>query len=62
MKTRTFDAANYITAFADVVEYLNAVLEENGAAALTQALGTVARSEGMTAIAERAGLKREELY
>ena len=62
MRTRRFDAANYIDEPADVVEYLNAVLEENDPAALTQALGTLARSEGMTAIAERCGLKREGLY
>lgn len=62
MKTRRFDAANYITSPEDVVEYLNAVLEENDPAALTQALGTIARSEGMTRIAEKTGLKREGLY
>jgi probable addiction module antidote protein len=62
MKTRRFDAANYINTPEDVVEYLNAVLEENDPAALTQALGTVARSEGMTSIAERTGLKSEGLY
>jgi probable addiction module antidote protein len=45
-----------------VVEYLNAVLAEDDTAALTQALGTVARSQGMTSIAEKAGLKREGHY
>ena len=45
-----------------MVEYLNAVLAEDDTAALTQALGTVARSQGMTSIAEKTGLKREGHY
>lgn len=62
MKTRRFDAATYITTPENVVEYLNAVLAEDDTAALTQALGTVARSQGMTRIAEKTGLKREGHY
>ena len=62
MKTRKFDASNYITTLDDVVAYLNVALEENDPCALTQALGTVARSKGLTKIAEMAGLKREDLY
>lgn len=62
MRTRKFDAANCIQTPDDVVEYLSVVLEENDPSALKQALGTVERSEGMTKIAERAGLKHEGLY
>ncbi|MBX3687976.1 MAG: putative addiction module antidote protein [Dokdonella sp.] len=45
-----------------IAEYLTIVLEENDAAALADALGTVARARGMTAVAQDAGLAREALY
>ena len=62
MKTHEFDEARYIHDYEDVVAYLNVVLEENDLDALIQAIGTVARSEGMTKIAQRTGLNRESLY
>ncbi len=63
-KTRTtpWDAADYIETPEDVVEFLQAALEENDPAVLTEALGVVARAKGMTAIAQRTGLSRESLY
>lgn len=62
MKTRRFDEANYIETADDVVAYLDVVLEENDLAALYEAIGTVARSKGMTEISRRTGLSRESLY
>ena len=62
MAFREFDAAEFIDTPEAVVDYLNVVAEENGLAALYEALGTVARSEGMSRIAERTGLSRESLY
>lgn len=62
MTTGEFDAASYIETPDDVAAYLTVVLEDEGSSALVEALGTVARSEGMTRIAERTGLKREGLY
>ena len=62
MTTRVFDAASYIETPDDVAAYLNVILEEEGPSALVEAIGTVARSEGMTRIAELTGLKREGLY
>ena len=51
-------------AFAD--EYLSAALDEagepGGKEALLSALRHVAEAQGMTAVAERAGIPRESLY
>lgn len=57
-----FDAAEHLRDEADIAAYLNAVLEENDPSALAEALGTVARARGMTAVAESAGIAREALY
>ena len=57
-----FDAAEFITEADDVLAYLNIVLEENDPAAFAAALGTVARSAGMSKISEHTGLARESLY
>ena len=62
LRTNEFDEARYIHDYDDVVAYLNVVLEENDLDALVDAIGTVARSEGMTKISERTGLNRESLY
>lgn len=57
-----FDAAEHLRDEADIAAYLNAVLEENDPSSLAEALGTVARARGMTAVAESAGIAREALY
>lgn len=62
METSKFDVADYINTIEDVQAYLNVVLEENDLAALYEAIGTVARSRGMTAISKDTGLSRESLY
>lgn len=62
METYGWDASKHIHTADDVRAYLNIVLEENDPAALVQALGTVARSAGMTQIARETGLTREGLY
>ena len=62
LQTTPFDAAKYITEPAHVIELLNDALESGDAGYIANALGVVARSEGMTAIAEKAGVKRQALY
>ena len=62
VKTRAFDPANYLHTPADIAEYLKAALEDGDAAAITSALGDVARAKGMTQIARDTGLSREALY
>lgn len=62
METFEWDASSHIHTAEDVCAYLNIVLEENDPLALVQALGTVARSAGMSQIARETGLTREGLY
>lgn len=59
---RTFDIAEYLDDENAVAKYLTIVLEENDPSAVAQALGTIARARGMTAVAESAGIAREALY
>ena len=59
---KEFDPAEYLTDPEDVVEYLNAFLEDGSAQEVAMALGTVARSEGMSRIARDTGLNRVSLY
>ncbi|WP_339691153.1 addiction module antidote protein [uncultured Parasphingorhabdus sp.] len=62
LQTTPFDAAKYITEPGHVIELLNDALESGDAGYIANALGVVARSEGMTMIAEKSGVKRQALY
>lgn len=62
LETTRFDAAEHLKTAEEVSAYLNIVLEEKNPASFMRALGTVARSEGMTEVARRAGVSRENLY
>ncbi|THV15603.1 addiction module antidote protein [Rhizobium rhizophilum] len=57
-----FDAADYLDTPEARADYMAAALEEGDAVEIRRALNTVARSLGMTAVAEEAGLGRESLY
>lgn len=57
-----FDAADYLGSPEARADYMAAALEEGDASEIRRALNTVARSLGMTAVAEEAGLGRESLY
>lgn len=59
-----YDTADYLSSPEDAVAYLEAVLEEAGddSALIAQALGTVARSGNLSAVARKAGVSREGLY
>jgi probable addiction module antidote protein len=59
---RPFDAANYLQTEADIIDYLDAVLEDDDPALLAAALGDIARARGMTSLAQATGLSRESLY
>ena len=61
-KTTRFDAADFLETPEDVVAYLDVVLESGDPAEFAHALGTVARSKGMTEIAKTSGVTRESLY
>ncbi|MDY0213251.1 MAG: putative addiction module antidote protein [Desulfuromonadaceae bacterium] len=57
-----FDMAQELRSEADIIEYLQQVLEEGDGAELAAALGHIAKSRGMSEIARASGIKREALY
>ncbi|MEW6354452.1 MAG: addiction module antidote protein [Pseudomonadota bacterium] len=62
VKTRPYDAAEYLETEEDMAAYLEAALEEGDPALVIHALGVIARARGMTQIARDSGLRRESLY
>ena len=66
VKTHPFDAADYINTPEDVATFRQAAFEEafeaDDPGFIAQALGIVARSRGMSAIADKTGRSREQLY
>ena len=62
VKTRKWDAAEYLETDAQVAAYLNAALEDGDAAWVTAALGDIARAKGMSKLAIDTGFGRESLY
>lgn len=62
LKTYPWDAADHLDTTEDIIAYLEAALEENDPSLVTAALGDIARSKGMTQIAQATGLGRESLY
>ena len=66
VKTYPFDAADYINTPEDVAAFLQAAFDEAFEADdpdfIAHALGIVARSKGMTQIADKTGRSREQLY
>ena len=61
-KTLPWDPADYLEDSGDVVAYLEAAFEDGDPQVIAGALGDVARSKGMTAVAAKSGLGRESLY
>jgi probable addiction module antidote protein len=63
-KTRTipWDAADSLKSDEDIAHDLEAVFEDGDPQLIAAALGDIARSKGMTRIAEASGLGRESLY
>ncbi|ADU64920.1 putative addiction module antidote protein [Desulfurispirillum indicum] len=57
-----FDMAEHLKSEADMLEYLQQVLEEGDSGELAAALGHVAKARGMSQIALASGIKREALY
>ena len=62
IKTRPFDAAEYVKTPEMIAAYLGDALASGNAAEFQDALNTVARARGMTEIARASGLGRENLY
>ncbi len=61
-KTLPWDPADYLEDSSDVVAYLEAAFEDGDPQVIAGAIGDVARSKGMTAVAAKSGLGRESLY
>lgn len=62
LKTRPFDAANYLANEEEMALYLDIVMAEGDTALLAAALGDIARARGMSQLARDTGLSRESLY
>lgn len=62
METSKFDIANYLDNDEMIAEYLNTVLEDGDHSGLIVAIGHIAKSIGMTKIAEKTGMSRPSLY
>jgi len=62
LKLKPFDMADYIKTPEDVEVYLQVALEEKDPEFFQEALGTVARSKGMQAIARQSKTTRAGLY
>lgn len=62
LETVRFDAGRFLETPEDVIRYLELALEEDDPALFQKALGDVARSRGMSAIAEASGINRTALY
>ena len=62
MTTTKFDIADYLDSEEMIAEYLNTVLEDGESSDLIIAIGHIAKSIGMTKIAEKTGMSRPSLY
>ena len=62
VRTVPFDAADFLDDEELRLAYLNAVLADGDAREVITALGTIARSRGMSRVASDASLGRESLY
>ena len=62
MSTTKFEIADYLDSEEMIAEYLNTVLEDGESSDLIVAIGHIAKSIGMTKIAEKTGMSRPSLY
>jgi probable addiction module antidote protein len=62
MKTTVFDEAAYLESEEDIAAYVTEALATGDTAMIAHALGVIARTRGMTRIANETGLSRESLY
>lgn len=62
VKITPFDISRHLETEEDIAEFLNDMLQNGTQSDFIHALGTVARSQGMTKIAKDAGVTRASLY
>jgi probable addiction module antidote protein len=61
-RTKRWNPASQLRSEGAMIAYLEAALHDGDPAVVTAALGDIARAQGMTRVARRAGLGRESLY
>ncbi len=62
LKLLPYDSADLIETEEDILMYLEIAMEGNDPKHIARALGTAARSKGMSEIAKKTGLGRQALY
>ena len=66
IKTKRFDAADFLTTKEDIAAFLEISAEEaandNDLTCLLNAISVAARAQGMMQVAKEAGISRESLY
>ncbi|MBW6510002.1 MAG: putative addiction module antidote protein [Desulfuromonadales bacterium] len=62
IKTKPFDASEYLDNPEMIQEYIQVMLEENGIEGFQRALGDVAKAQGMSEISRKTNLSRQNLY
>jgi probable addiction module antidote protein len=60
--TKKWDASEYLDSPGMIHEYLNVALEEGDSELLMVAIGNVAKAKGMSEIARKTNLSRQNLY
>ena len=61
-KAKPFDAAEYLDSPELIAAYLTEALETHDQTLIIKAIGNAARAQGMTEVAEKASVSRENLY
>ena len=62
METSRFNISDYLDSNEMIAEYLNTVLADGDDSEVIAAIGHIAKSIGMTKIAQETGLSRPSLY
>ena len=62
LKTTPWDPSEHLDSEGAIAAYLEAAFDDGDPQLIAAALGDVARSQGMTEVARKAGLSRESLY
>ncbi|RYX88031.1 MAG: putative addiction module antidote protein [Bradyrhizobiaceae bacterium] len=62
INVRPYDAAEYLDSPDMIAAYLTGAFESEDPKLIAKAIGNAARAQGMTDVAEKTGLSRENLY
>ncbi len=62
LKTKMFDAAEYLNSEEDIQEFMTAAFESGDPAHIAKCLGIIARARNMSQLARDVGMTRAALY